>query len=524
MVMKDFSPFFKADEEKAKVDELRKIYKKIRSKYSELPQETTKNRMTDALRTHEESHPELSELVPAETQFYGWTRGRNLLDKYIQWVYIPAVKDASIEQEENAKTALGKLLARTVRTKIDFAESLDNLKKVAEEQYTKILEKHKEDLDGLQMSIEKRLQDYSGPRSRLQLRWHYDAKESISIRDPMARADIGDGDFMGEIARSGHGLQRIFLVTILHELVGNEQKGGPKLLLGIEEPELYQHPPQAQHLADVLERLSKPENNSQVVVTTHSPYFVSSKSFEQVRMVKKVEGNRISKVSQMTYDKLSSRLSLALSEEPAPVNNLMARVGQIMMPSQNELFFTSVAVIVEGQEDLAYVSTQLSISGKLSEFKKLGCHFIIAGCKRNLSRLIAIAQEFKIPFFVLFDADGNESNADTRRQHDKDNSCILNLCGINNVEAFPKEVFWGDNIVIWPTNIKEMVKADFGQSKFLDAENNVRNQYNLLAGVRDKNKMLIAYTLNYLHDQSKQSVSLIKLCGTILRYAAGVQV
>ena len=92
------------------------------------------------------------------------------------------------------------------------------------------------------------------------------------------------------------------------------------------------------------------------------------------------------------------------------------------------------------------------------------------------------------------------------------------------MEAFPKEVFWGDNIVIWPTNIKEMVKADFGQSKFLDAENNVRNQYNLLAGVRDKNKMLIAYTLNYLHDQSKQSVSLIKLCGTILRYAAGVQV
>jgi putative ATP-dependent endonuclease of OLD family len=522
-VMKDFSPFFKADEEKAKVGELREIYEKIRTKYPKLPVETTKSGMTNALRSHEESHPELCELIPAETQFYGWTRGRNLMDKYIQWIYIPAVKDASMEQEENAKTALGKLLARTVRTRIDFTESLEDLKKDAQEKYTNILEEHKESLKELQMSIEKRLQDYSDSRSRLQLRWHYDAKESISIRDPAARADIGDGDFMGEIARAGHGLQRIFLVTILHELVGNDQKGGPKLLLGIEEPELYQHPPQAQHLADVLERLSRPENNSQVILTTHSPHFVSSKAFEHVRMVRKAEGQRISKVSQMTYEKLSERLGCALSEEPAPINNLMARIGQIMLPSQNELFFTSVAVIVEGLEDLAYISTQLGISGQLSELRKLGCHFIIAGSKRNLSRLIAIALEFKIPFFAIFDADGDDTDTNNRNQNEKDNLCISNLCKIKDIEAFPEDIFWGENIVIWPTKIKKVVKADFDENIYNDAENTVRSQYNLFAGIRDKNQMLIAYTLNRLNDQSNQSKSLIKLCGNILRYASKVQ-
>ena len=522
-VMKEFSPFFKADEEKAKVGELREIYEKIKAKYPKLPVETTKANMTSALRTYEESHPELCELVPAETQFYGWTRGRNLMDKYIQWIYIPAVKDASIEQEENAKTALGKLLARTVRTRIDFTESLEELKKVTQEQYTIILEKHKEGLKELQLSIEKRLQEYSDSRSRLQLRWHYDAKESISIRDPAARADIGDGDFMGEIARAGHGLQRIFLVTVLHELVGNDQTGGPKLLLGVEEPELYQHPPQAQHLADVLERLSEPENNSQVILTTHSPYFVSSKAFEHVRMVRKAEGQRISKVSQMTYEKLSRRLSCALSEEPAPINNLMARVGQIMLPSQNELFFTSIAIMVEGLEDLAYVSTQLGISGQLSEFRKLGCHFVIAGSKRNLSRLIAIALEFKIPFFVLFDADGDETNVPNRAQHEKDNKCILNLCNMDSVEAFPQEIYWGDNVVVWPTKIKKTVRADFTEGAFVEAENTVRSQYNLFTGVRDKNQILIAYTLNHLNDQSMQSTSLIKLCGSMLRYAAKIQ-
>jgi len=44
-------------------------------------------------------------LLDDSAQFYGWTKGSNLLKKYIQWIYIPAVKDASTEQEEGSKTA-----------------------------------------------------------------------------------------------------------------------------------------------------------------------------------------------------------------------------------------------------------------------------------------------------------------------------------------------------------------------------------------------------------------------------------
>lgn len=523
LVMKEFAEFFKADSEGKRVPELKDIYVQLRTTFAELPPPTTKAAMAEALRNYEEGHPEKCELIDESNQFYGFTRGTYHLENYIQWVYVPAVKDASTEQEEGSKTALGQLLARTVRTKLDFSKDIEALKNNVEASYADILTRQSEALKELSMSMEKRLQEYIDARARLDLKWHYDSKTSISIKDPAARAVIGDGDFVGEIARAGHGLQRGFLVTILHELVGNEQKGGPKLLLGFEEPELYQHPPQAQHLADVLERLSLPENNSQVVVTTHSPYFVSSRGFQNIRMVRKERNFRVSVIRGGSMESLENRLSKAMRERPASVTSLVARVGQIMQPSQNELFFSSVPVFVEGQEDVAFITTQLAIGKQLSEFRKLGCHFVMGGGKTNLSRLVAIAQELRIPFFLVFDADGHERKERERNREQRDNECLMRLCSLDG-EPFPQETVWGDNLVVWPMNMRIAVRTGFGDAVWDAAQKIARERHNLDQGVNPKNRMLITYTLQELAEQSKQAPVLVKLCGQILRYAAKTQV
>ena len=362
--------------------------------------------MEASLRNYEEHHPELCGLLDDHAELYGWTRGLNRLAKYIQWVYVPAIKDPSAEQEEAGKTALGKLLARTVRTKVDFSEDIAAVKAEVVKKYTKMLDQRQDALDGLRMSLERRLQEYAGGQARLDLQWHYDDKQSIKISDPSAWAHIGDGLFIGQVGRSGHGLQRAFLVTLMHELAGNEAHGGPTLLLGFEEPELYQHPPQAKRLANVLEKLSSTGGNSQIVVTTHCPYFVSSKAFENVRMVRK-DNVGSTRVTATTLVELEECLSSALCEKPKLPSSLMARLGQILEPSQNELFFTSAAVFVEGREDIAFISTQLGLSNQLGEFAELGCHFVAADGKGNMSRLVAIAWKLKIPFFVIFDAGGD---------------------------------------------------------------------------------------------------------------------
>jgi hypothetical protein len=56
-----------------------------------------------------------------------------------QQVFVQAVKDAASEQTEAKNTALGKLLARTVRSKVNFAEDIDALRIKTQESYEKLL-------------------------------------------------------------------------------------------------------------------------------------------------------------------------------------------------------------------------------------------------------------------------------------------------------------------------------------------------------------------------------------------------
>jgi putative ATP-dependent endonuclease of OLD family len=537
-VMKEFAPFFEAMKEGKKVDELRDVYSHIRSKFSELPAISTKAGMTDALRDYEENHPEQCEFMDEPNQFYGFTKGTYHLENYVQWVYIPAVKDASTEQDEGTRTALGQLLARTVRTKLSFGDDIERLKSEVEEKYTGILAQQKDALKELELSMTKRLQGYFNERARLALKWHYDAKTSIAIRDPTARADIGDGDFIGEVARAGHGMQRAFLLAILHELVGNERAGGPRLLLGFEEPELYQHPPQAQHLADVLDRLSGTDSNAQIVVTTHSPYFVSAKGFENVRMFSKCPREHCTRISAATYAQVEERLKIALGETPKSPTSLMAVVGQTMHPSQRELFFTPIAVLVEGPEDVAFISSHLRLSGQWNTFRALGCHFIVAGGKDNMGRFIAIAQAIGVTTIIIFDSDNvslrkkvdaaandAEKSKGARANSERNlkvNSCLLKLSGTEDSKAAEEATVWEDNVVMWGDNIGAAIVNDFGQEAWLLAEMRAREQHGLQDGVSRKNAMLIAATLEQLWAEKKQSASLVKLCAKVLQHAQQV--
>jgi len=252
-VMKEFKRFFKRKEKGAKAPELKKIYNELRDNFPLLPKLTAAKDMGSALQEYENERPDECSMEDAECQCYGFTGGLYRLADLVQWVYVPAVKDASTEQEEGSKTALGQLLQRTVRAKIDFKGELADLEEKAEAEYETILEGKKGALKDLGLAIQESLRVWTNPRAAFELEWQGDFAKA---KPPIAKAKVGEDAFIGEISRLGHGMQRGFIVAILKELVASEQKGGPKLLLGFEEPELYQHPPQAQHIQGVLERLA----------------------------------------------------------------------------------------------------------------------------------------------------------------------------------------------------------------------------------------------------------------------------
>ena len=542
-VMKEFKPFFKAKENGARAPELKEIYSKLREKFSELPKLTAAKDMKSTLQKYENERPDECSMEDGECECYGFTGGLYRLADLVQWVYVPAVKDASSEQEEGSKTALGKLLQRTVRAKIDFKDELADLEEEAEAKYETILEGKKGALRDLGLAIQKSLRDWTNPRAAFELEWQGDFAKA---RPPIAKAKVGEDAFIGEIARLGHGMQRGFLVAILKELVRNEQKGGPKLLLGFEEPELYQHPPQAQHIQGVLERLTEPENNSQVIVTTHSPYFVSSKGFKNIRMFRKCGNKPYSVVKGTDYTKIEKRIADAFGRKIQPPTNLMAAVGQIMQTSQKEMFFSPVIVLVEGEEDVAFIATHLNLTGEWKTFRSNECHFVIAGGKNNMPRLLAIAQEFEIPTFVVCDSDIEKSikriaraknlpddepaktakikSSQGELEYQKAiNKAIASLCYLELDAPLKCETIKENNIVMWKDSIGPEIESGFREAEWQQTQNEIIEKYGFsLVREKKKNCMVIAATLEELHKKGKQSSALIELCGLVSQYAQKV--
>ena len=473
--------------------------------------------MENALREYEEGHPELCELNREENQFYGWSKGGDRLSKYLQWVYVPAVKDAATEQEEGKTTALGQLLDRTVRTKVDFQEPINKLREDLAERYENIIQKEQSVLDGLSRSLTSRVQDWTHSGTKVQLNWHYNPDKSIKINEPLARLSAGEDEFLGEIARLGHGLQRTVFVSLLQELADDGGENVPVLLLGFEEPELYQHPPQARHMASLLEELSC--KNSQIILTTHSPYFVSGKGYENIRMIRKSVDDKRSIVSSVTHSEISKQLASALGEEPRSPTSTMAAIEQIMQPSQNELFFASIILLVEGQEDVAFISTYLQLTGNWNQFRRHGCHFVVAAGKQKLSRPLAVANALGIPAFVVFDSDA-KAYKDKPGDHPRSNSCILSLCGANGIDPMPEESYWADNVVMWSSNIGDTVREEYGEDIWETSENKARVDQGFLDGIKRKNPLLIAATLEELYENGNQSAVLERVCSSFLDFSA----
>ena len=262
--MAAFKPFFRAYGDGALVRDLMLLFEDLEKDIPELAakkSKKTKDAMYAALRAFEAERPDQWEVIASEDQFYGISKGKNRLEKYVQWVFIPAVKDASDEQSETKTGALGKLLARTVRAKVNFSTTLETVTATAREQYQKMLD---------------------------------------------------------------------------------------------------DNAPQARHLAGVFEKLS--QDNAQILVTTHSPYFVSGKNFESVRMVRRSLVDHCASINQYSYSRAAARFAEVVGEPPKEKSAALSKIHQALQPALNEMFFTQRLVLVEGLEDVAYIHSWLILT------------------------------------------------------------------------------------------------------------------------------------------------------------------
>jgi predicted ATP-binding protein involved in virulence len=515
LAMVAFKEFFGREGDGAKASELKEIYDRLCSKFPDLPKASSTEARRTALREYETARPDECELIPSEDQFYGVSKGSNRLAQFIQWVYVPAVKDALTEQVEGKDTALGRLLARTVRSRTNFADGIDALRSQVRQHYQEILDANQSALNDVSNTLRQRLSEWSHPEAKLQLQWQQDPDKSVRVEEPWAHVSVGEGSFDGKLSRLGHGLQRSYIIALLQELAAAGGAEGPKLILACEEPELYQHPPQARHLAMVLKTLS--QGNAQVMVSTHSPYFVSGEAFEDVRVVHRSRNGTRASVKQAHFDTVAADLSAATEKPVARQKGILAKLHQALQPNIAEMFFTPKLILVEGKEDAAYIQTYLQLAGLWEEYRRGGCHIVPTDKKSEMLRPLAIAKRLDIQVFVLFDADGN-AKEQLRDVHRRDNTALLRLCGFPDADPFPSTAFWSEDCVVWPSCFGTSVADDIGDHLWAEAREAANKEFDDAGGL-NKNILHIASRLEYAWQKGARPDCLQRLSESIIAFA-----
>ncbi|WP_458626438.1 ATP-dependent nuclease [Winogradskyella sp. PC D3.3] len=511
--MEEFRKFFEADKNGAKATELKAIFKSFKDKYPEIPSASSKADMTSALNTFEASNPENCVLIPSEDQFYGVSRGVNKLESHVQWIFVPAIKDATEESEESSKSALGQLLARTVRSKVSFDDKVRDLRNNVRAEYQKLLDAEQQTLDEISSSLQNRLANWAHPNITASIQWKQDPEKSIKIEEPLAGLKVGERGFEGELSRFGHGLQRSYMLALLQELTSFESENVPTLIMGIEEPELFQHPPQTRYLAETLFDLS--QTNSQIIICTHNPLFIPGDSFDKIRLVCEVGEPSETKVKRLFYQELADQLH-SVGEKLVSENGMVAKLYPSLNPVINEMFFCKKLILVEGHEDIAHINSYLLLTNKMIEFRRHGCHIVPVEGKNKLIKPLAMAKLLDIPTMVVYDSDTDKTREHEITQHKKENKAILELMNLNSESNWPENSIIKENLTSWKTNLTDEISVEFGEN-LRKYEDKAIAFYGNAGGLK-KNPLAIAKMLEYAWIDGIKSQQLLNLTDRIVEF------
>jgi energy-coupling factor transporter ATP-binding protein EcfA2 len=456
------NPDFKPIRGAATATEVNRLYVELKrtEKYSGLPGARSRPAALEFLADWEQEHPEDNVRDRDEGQFFGFNEvAQGYLGRFTKLISVPAVRDATTDAAEGRGSAITELMDLVVRSTLAQREDIRQLREETQTRYREIVDAAATgSLQQLEGRLNTTLKSYVSDAA-VQLAWL--PPDEISIPQPRADVKLSEDGYAAAVERTGHGLQRAFILTMLQHLAvarpqSQEEQGGtetakseetveattdnteaavfPDLVLSIEEPELYQHPSRQRHLASILGQLANGTiagvaNRTQVIYATHSPLFVGIDRFHQVRIFRKVDGDpdkpRLTAVRSVDGNAIARELWEATDPQPPDVftwETLEPRLRSILTPFMGEGFFADVAVLVEGEDDRAAILGCAHLMGH--DLESRGIAVIPCGGKSNLDRPLVIFRSFGIRCFVLWDGDAGDPRA-----HPTENRRLLRLVG-----------------------------------------------------------------------------------------------
>lgn len=443
------------------------LYAELRQNQPDLnlPAANTGAAVEQAMTTWEASHTD--QLIDApealQTNFFGFNSGGKMSGLF-DFVLVTADLRASEESIDGKSSIIGRILERS----IDRAAADEEIAKIVEESRAKqqkvYEEKFKEQLDGITKQLNEVVASYSPGRAVTV------SPAAVELKAPRTTFDVAilDGTTETEVERQGHGFQRTLLISALQLLAQSGAASAEGVIcLAIEEPELFQHPIQAQTFAKVLRSLAEDAGKRiQVTYATHSPYFLEARHFNQVRrLTRSSDGAPVVTVHSATIADVKTKL-----------NGVMSAVtvdGQLDGIVVNQLavaLFAHRAFLVEGPTEL---SVFYGIGDKTSpgSLEATGISIVPVGGKTSIPLVHAILTSIGIPVYALFDADrGFEARAkanckeqkkidDERKSHVAANRMLLKYFG-RAEEEFPSAIV-ADEVAIFEDHFESFLSENW---------------------------------------------------------------
>ena len=339
-----------------------------------------------------------------QTNFFGFNSNGKMSGLF-DFVFVAADLRASEETQDAKASIIGRILERSVdRTAADeeIKKIVDKSRQAQQKVYE---EKFGAPLNAIKEHLNRVVSSYSPGRSVCVV------PAGVDLKAPKTTFNLSVFDGLTETAvdGQGHGFQRTLLISALQVLAESAATATEGVFcLAIEEPELFQHPTQAQAFARVLRTLAEdPNKRVQVVYATHSPFFIEARHFDQIRRLTRSTDERpIVTVHSSTVESVKQCLKGILKP-----NTIDRQLDALSDGRLSAALFASKALVVEGPTDSA-VFYGVGDRETPAKFEAAGLAVVPAYNKNSVPLAHAVLTSLGIPSYAVFDADsGFEARA-----------------------------------------------------------------------------------------------------------------
>jgi putative ATP-dependent endonuclease of the OLD family len=287
-------------------------------------------------------------------------------------------------------------------------------------------------------------QDHLGTRGR-------GIQVELGLVDPQQvlrtlRIFESSGSILYNIADGGQGVQSSVTMAALRAF--SEVSGG-RLFLIADEPEAFLHPLAQRALRSVFEGIASA--GSQVILTTHSPHFISVRHLEGLHKVWMESGE--TRVMPFSVQKLLDQRQARGIVRGTP-EGVKSRLTRALTLEAGEALFAQLAVVCEGETESLALPVWSEASGH--DLAKEGIAVVQAQGKFSMIQLVEFYTTLDIPVYVVFDSDSGRVSE--KEKHAEHNRWLLAACGAH-VEDFPSTAI-GPSCAVFSPDFERVMRTD----------------------------------------------------------------